>query len=660
MRRLIICSIILFFSGKAFAQNVGIGTTNPKASAALDISSNNKGLLIPRTSTGGRTGIAAPAKGLMVYDTTYSAFFYYDGGKWRPMYEQNYDSAVVDYGNEAANGFNLPTATEPTAEMVPYENSGFIYDDGGPGGNYSANNFSYAVVVDDGLTLGYKIKVEEMNVELGYDTVFILLNYSGNNTFDTLAALTGTQVGNYTVNNSLLTKKDLFGIVICLKANGINQFPGFKIRWSRIRINNTNQTSAPSYGWHFDSQKMAAAGGIQLFNNWHTDSTGHYSFSYGYGNKAKGRNSLAIGDRCNAIGERSIAMGNSTNATGDNSIATGYFTNATGYSSVAMGYLNNAAGSGAVALGRSNSAIGRYSTALGESTKAIGYSSTAMGHFTSVTGENATAMGEYTSASGYSSLAIGMYNDSIVLPQGETNQYIPLFIIGNGDAINNRSNAMAVFKSGKVAIGNNRNPSGMLHITDGDSLSVNNSSGFMTIGNTNSTNIVFDEDEIQARNNEAAADLRLQKNGGQIMIGRGNNPNRLLSVNGGASKPGGGSWDTYSDRRLKQNISPYSDGLSTLLKINPVWYHYNAASGFDVSKQYVGVIAQELQKISPYMVEESVKNKAADGSGYLSVDNSAMTYMLINAVKEQQQQIEVLKNTNATLLNRIEKLEAKQ
>jgi Mg2+ and Co2+ transporter CorA len=53
----------------------------------------------------------------------------------------------------------------------------------------------------------------------------------------------------------------------------------------------------------------------------------------------------------------------------------------------------------------------------------------------------------------------------------------------------------------------------------------------------------------------------------------------------------------------------------------------------------VGVAAQELQMIAPYMVGTYTK----DEEEYLNVNNSAMTYMLINAIKEQQQMIEELK-----------------
>ncbi|MBL7766826.1 MAG: tail fiber domain-containing protein [Chitinophagaceae bacterium] len=115
-------------------------------------------------------------------------------------------------------------------------------------------------------------------------------------------------------------------------------------------------------------------------------------------------------------------------------------------------------------------------------------------------------------------------------------------------------------------------------------------------------------------------------------------PGAALYVDGIAAKPGGGSWTVASDARLKNDVKKYSEGLSSLMKINPVKYHYNAESGLNTNIEYVGVIAQELQQVAPYMVGtfKSLKGQKE----YLNVDNSAMTYMLINAVKEQQAQIE--------------------
>ena len=69
--------------GMASAQSgVGVGTTTPNASSALDVTSTTKGFLIPRMTTAQRTAIASPAAGLQVYDTTTKTPWYYNGTIW--------------------------------------------------------------------------------------------------------------------------------------------------------------------------------------------------------------------------------------------------------------------------------------------------------------------------------------------------------------------------------------------------------------------------------------------------------------------------------------------------------------------------------------------------------------------------------------------------
>lgn len=170
---------------------------------------------------------------------------------------------------------------------------------------------------------------------------------------------------------------------------------------------------------------------------------------------------------------------------------------------------------------------------------------------------------------------------------------------------------------------------------------------------------------------------------GNVSIGSGGYNNVKLRVNtdedfgifvdgGACAKPGGGSWAVTSDKRLKKDVRPYSDGLSALLKIKPVTYHYNEISGFDMTKEYVGVLAQELQEVAPYMV--SSMGFRNTGKEYYSVDNSAMTYMLINSVKElkgqvdtkdetinkQQQQIDRLQNQMNLLFQKFDALDSRQ
>lgn len=66
------------------SQNVAINGTGaaPAASAMLDVSSTNSGLLIPRMTSAQRTAIATPATGLYVYDTTTNTFWWFNGTVW--------------------------------------------------------------------------------------------------------------------------------------------------------------------------------------------------------------------------------------------------------------------------------------------------------------------------------------------------------------------------------------------------------------------------------------------------------------------------------------------------------------------------------------------------------------------------------------------------
>ncbi|QHT70868.1 tail fiber domain-containing protein [Rhodocytophaga rosea] len=136
-----------------------------------------------------------------------------------------------------------------------------------------------------------------------------------------------------------------------------------------------------------------------------------------------------------------------------------------------------------------------------------------------------------------------------------------------------------------------------------------------------------------------------------IQVGIGTaSPSYLLHANGTAAKPGGGSWTAASDKRLKHHIKDFTEGLATLEKIRPVTFHYNGKAGLPTEKEYVGVIAQEMQQIAPYMVGEfSYQDSTGAEEKYLDYDATALTYILVNATKEQQQQIQSLQQQNQDL-----------
>jgi len=80
-KTLITLLILLSFAASA---QVGIGTTTPSASAALDVTSTTKGVLTPRMTQAQRTAISAPATGLLVYQTNAPAgYYYFNGVAWQ-------------------------------------------------------------------------------------------------------------------------------------------------------------------------------------------------------------------------------------------------------------------------------------------------------------------------------------------------------------------------------------------------------------------------------------------------------------------------------------------------------------------------------------------------------------------------------------------------
>ncbi|MEL6986773.1 MAG: hypothetical protein AAGK97_02995 [Bacteroidota bacterium] len=75
--------ILLMFSASSIqSQNVGIGTNNPDGSSILEISSSNKGLLIPRLSFTERNNISNPAPGLMIINSETGCLEIYNGSMW--------------------------------------------------------------------------------------------------------------------------------------------------------------------------------------------------------------------------------------------------------------------------------------------------------------------------------------------------------------------------------------------------------------------------------------------------------------------------------------------------------------------------------------------------------------------------------------------------
>jgi hypothetical protein len=127
MDRLVVWIVLVLISLQAQAQ-VGIGTTTPDGSAQLDVSSTNKGILIPRMSRAERDAIITPATGLLVFQTDETdGFYYYDGSAWVTIDSNAADSPDQVLSNGTAGGQVYLTApTSPYEPQAPQTVSGDV------------------------------------------------------------------------------------------------------------------------------------------------------------------------------------------------------------------------------------------------------------------------------------------------------------------------------------------------------------------------------------------------------------------------------------------------------------------------------------------------------------------------------------------------------
>ena len=98
------------------------------------------------------------------------------------------------------------------------------------------------------------------------------------------------------------------------------------------------------------------------------------------------------------------------------------------------------------------------------------------------------------------------------------------------------------------------------------------------------------------------------------------------------------AWNLLSDKRLKKDFEVLPNAVEKVMQLNGYYYYWK--KGKDTSKQF-GVISQEVQAVLPEIT-------SVDSDGYISVDYSKLTPLLINAIKEQQKTIDELKNENAS------------
>ncbi len=287
----IVFSLLLSAASSSYAQ-VGINTESPHPSSALDIRSDNKGILIPKVALLDRldsTTIVSPAEALLVYNTTLNTvlapgFYYYSSGSWHPVAGKIADSAWKTSGNTTQDSAFIGTINEiPLVLAAHSERTALFY----PGG---------------GIALGKNADAEQTS---------------------------GIAFGNVAY------------------ANGLNNIAIGKGSNSSV----SNSIAVGTYA-NASGQDGVAVGTEAAAKSLNTVAVGHLAeaslekaTAVGAQAKASGEASVVVGAFSEATAKKSFALGPNTSATAENAFALGIGTKASQPNTIILGEVQDPASS---------------------------------------------------------------------------------------------------------------------------------------------------------------------------------------------------------------------------------------------------------------------------------------------------------------------------
>ena len=369
-----------------------------------------------------------------------------------------------------------------------------------------------------------------------------------------------------------------------------------------------------------------------------TTTTGLYNAAVGYlalSSNTAGFYNTAVGDAAlelNTTGVYNTAVGTAAlenNTPGSESTAVGFYAlgdSSTGAPNDAFGFL----ALGDNTTGSDNDAFGAYAL-----------SSNTTGSYNTATGVNAlgsNTTGPYNTATGYEALyanTTANYNTA-----------------SGTQALYANTTGEANLADGALALYSNTTGAGNTGV-GADALYSNTTSNYVTcVGySCTASDNITNATAIGARAAvEQSNSLVLGGTGDHaVKVGIGTTkPSNILTVARGAGHPVSDSWETYSSRRWKTNIQTLPNALAKVEQLRGVSYDLK-----DTGKHEIGVIAEEVGEVVPELVSYEANGKDARG-----VDYSRLTALLIEAVKQQQQEIRGLKSELRATRQSLQKVKA--
>ncbi|MEO6252144.1 MAG: tail fiber domain-containing protein [Ferruginibacter sp.] len=618
---------------KVQAQSLAINTSGATASptSILDVSSAAKGVLIPRLSTAQRTGIAGPADGLLVYDTDSLAFSYYTGTGWVFLKgTKNIDSHWSTKGN---TGTDTAVNFMGTIDSMPLRfklNNTWA-------GQWDAKYGNYSI----GSNAGNKIQP-------------ININSGGSN---------------IAIGNEALSKNTTGGRNIAIGRNTLTE----------------NISGVLNIAVGIDALKNNTTGYSNIANGFQA----LYANTVGYNNIANSHDALFS----NISGSNNIANGYTalySNISGSNNIANGSYalnSNISGSNNIAHGLAalsENIDGINNIAMGP----VALYHNTSGDDNIAFGSGAL----FANTTGYNNIATGYSALASnltGYNNIAIGEQ----VLPYNTTgnnniaNGFMALFENVSGDY--NIANGFMALMSNNV--GNNNLAYGRLALEENTSGNNNIAIGARALEATTNTdnNTALGAFSLQTpttgSNNTGlgySSDVSLVSATNATALGYNATApasNYVRIGNSAVTAIVGNVAFSPSDGRFKTNVQANVPGLSFIMGLRPVTYHFEKAQySKHIGEKQDAVYTAQLQsqdiagKTSTGFIAQEVEALAKklnyDFDGLYKPQNDKDTYAIgyqqfvtpmIKAMQEQQSIITLQQAAIVQLQNDLKELKAK-
>ncbi|MEP6676087.1 MAG: tail fiber domain-containing protein [Ferruginibacter sp.] len=410
MKKLILLSLLLCWCIFLTAQNVGIGTNSPAASALLDISANNKGILIPRVALTGITDnitISFPVNTLLIYNTATAGsgpfvitpgFYFWNATTLRW-------TAIISSDNSSQSSWSVTgnASTSPTSNFLgTLDDQPLMFRQNNLWmGSLNSQTQNYYI----GAGAGASTTSGAGNTGVG-DSVMSMLQDAGYNTGVGLGAMQRLTTGTGNVAMGLyamhLSDSSNFNIALgpySLANNPPNASANIAIGVNALNFNTRNGLVAIGYYAGTYNGYLQSDLKLGVENTYIGNYSGLYA-NTGSKNVAIGSNALMgpgyYGDAPNNVSyKRNVAIG-------DSAMAAGY-----GSDNIAIGYKtlakNNNSNQNVAVGGRAlSSYTGFYpNTAIGYSSQdsaAIGGANTSLGNYSltkNKQGSNNVAIGNY-------------------------------------------------------------------------------------------------------------------------------------------------------------------------------------------------------------------------------------------------------------------------